>query len=307
MAKEQAPDFDLGFTPAEFDQLTPDQGVGFRNPKWGDYTLEIIAVETQETKNAKTPHVMFKPTFRLVEALDAENKSEVGSETNSLYGGPKSPDFMKKRMKALCVATGVRPGKNGGIKGSAFIGKRFDATLVWELSASGKLDDMGKPKYYVNVRVKGERKVGEERPKGLNPAAESAKAAKYQEDGTVPGGASGGDTPPWDTSSAGSDTGSDAAGVSEEPQGFIPEDEVDGTGHTYRAVYKLGGEGADDAKEGLISAGVDPEGEIKPDLIEDDEIKQAYLAKFAPKGEPAKKNGLPPMKPRTGTRPAARQ
>lgn len=302
MAKESAADFDLGFTPEEFDQLAPDQGVGFRNPKWGDYTLEIISAETQETKNAKTPHVMFKPTFRIVAALDAENKSEIGSETNGLYGGPKSPDFMKKRMKALCVAAGIKPGKNGGIKGSAFIGKQIDATIVWELSPQNKLDEMGKPLFWVNARIKGERKVGEERPKGLNPAAESAKAAKYAEDGTIPSGASGAvETPSWEAGA------NDASGAtSEEPQGFIPEDEVDALGHMYRAAFKLGGDDAEEMKAALIGAGVDPDGPVNVEMIEDPDVKKAYLEKFAPKKEEKKGNGLAPLKPRTGVRPAAR-
>lgn len=310
MAKEKqaTTDFDLGFSPEDFEKITPDQGVGRRQIKFGDYTFEISAVDVQTSKG-KTPHNMLKVTARVVASADAENKAEIGSEITSFYAGsPQSPDYMKKRLKALCIATGVMP-KNGGLKGSQFVGKRFDASIVWELSKGDKLDDFGRPKMYVNDRMKGERKVGEDRPLGLNPAAESAKAHQHLERGSSGGDfEASGDRPAWENDGAGS--GGDAAGGGEVEQGgFMDESEVDALGMAYRAVYKLGGEEAEQAKETLISAGIDPEGPVQIDMIEDPEIKKAYEAKFAPKPQP-KAGGLPPLangKGKTGTRqPAAR-
>lgn len=306
MAKQQqSEDFDLGFSPEEFEKLSPDQGVGYSRIKYGDFTFEISGAAIQPSKG-KTPHNMLKVTARVVAAVEGANKSEIGSEITGFYAGsPQSPEYMKKRLKALCLATGVAPSKQGGLKGSQFIGKRFDASVVWELSKSDKLDDFGRPKYYVNDRLKGERKVGAERPGGLNPNAESAKAEKYLASGDSPGGA-GGDAAPWDAGAASnSDVTPEAEGVS----GFIAEEEVDGLGHAYRAVYKLGGDESEAAKETLLGAGIDPEGPVKVDMIEDPAVREAYEEKFAPKAPAGKPTGLPPLngKSRTGTRaPAVR-
>ncbi len=295
MAKEKATDmdFDLGFTPDQWEQTSADQGVGFSRVKFGDYTFEVTGVEIQTSKNPKNPHNMLKVTSRVTGAADAANKTEIGSEITNLYAGsPQSPEYMKKRLKAFGVACGVAPTKTGGLKGSAFIGKRFDASVVWELSKSDKLDDFGRNKWFVNARLKGERKVGGERPPGLNPAAESAKAEKHLLSGE-PGDVGGGDTAPWENVSATVENPAEPA-----TGGFIDESEVDSLGHLYRAVYKLGGEQSDQAKEALVASGIDPEGPVKPELIEDPEVRKAYEAKFVP----VKSNGLPPMKPRTGTR-----
>lgn len=310
MAKEKQAaaggDFDLGFTPEEYEQLQPNQGLSFRRIMFGDYTFEVTAAEAQPTKNATKPHTMLKVTVRVIAAADDANKSEIGSETSSLYGGsPQSPDFMKQRLKALCVATGVSPAKGGKLTASMFIGKRFDASIVWELSASNKLDDFGRPKMYVNDRVKGERKVGAERPTLLNPAAESAKAQQYLDKGA------GGEAPPWEAGAvdtgagAGAIEGAGDATAGDEAEGFISEDQVDGLGHAYRAALKLGDESA---REILIGAGIDPEGPINPELIEDPAMRADYVAKFVTPAA-AKKPGLPPLngsRPKTGTRaPAA--
>jgi len=315
MAKEKqdaaSGDFDLGFTPEEFEGLTPNQGLGFRRIMFGDYTFEIAAAVGQPAKNSKKPHVMLKVTARVVEALSDEEacKSEIGSEISNFYGGsPQSPDFMKQRLKALCIATGVTPAKGGKLTAAMFIGKRFDASVVWELSKSDKLDDFGRPKMYVNDRLKGERKVGAERPAALNPIAESQKAKDYADKGEAGGG---GDAAPWDASAEGGDAGADGGaggGAGDDAAGFIPESEVDGVGHAYRAVLKIGGPDAESARETLIGAGIDPEGPINIDLVEDPDIKKEYLAKFAPQAA-AKKPGLPPLngsRAKTGTRaPAA--
>ncbi len=306
MAKEQSGgDFDLGFSPEEFEKITPDQGLGFSRVRYGDFTFEISVTEIQAAKNTKKPHNMLKVTSRVVASVDPELKTEIGSEITNFYAGsPQSPEFMKKRLKALCVATGVNPTKQGGLKGSSFVGKRYDASVVWELSKSDKLDDFGRPKFYVNDRLKGERKVGSERPKGLNPVAESSKAEQYLANGSdsVLGGAPAAETAPWDTTST--DAAVDTAG--DTAAGYMAESEVDGLGYAYRAVFKLGGDDAEGAKETLIGAGIDPEGPIKIEMIEDPELRKAYEAKF---GEKPKTGGLPPLngsKARTGTRaPAA--
>lgn len=284
MAKQQADessDFDLGFSPEEFEKLQPDQGVGFKRIHYGDFTFEIVGTRAQTSKG-KTPHNMLVVTSRVVSAYDDAAKSEIGSEITTYYAGsPQSPDYMKKRLKALCVAANVNPSKQGGLKGSSFIGKKYDASIVWELNQGDKLDDFGRPKLYVNDRLKGERKVGGERPQGLNPKVESAKAEQFLAGGAAPDAAA--ETPPW---VAPTET------PAEEPAtgGFIDESEVDGLGFAYRAAYKLGDEAA---KETLIGAGIDPEGPINADMIEDPALKKAYLDAFAPK--PEAKKGLPPL------------
>jgi len=308
MAKEKAPetDFDLGFTPEEYEGLKPNQGLSFRNIMYGDYTFEIAGVEIQVSKGKK-PHNMLKVTSRVVAALGDEGKDEIGSEnTNFFAGSPQSPDFMKQRLKALCIAAGVSMGKGGKLTGSMFIGKRYDASVVWELSKSDKLDDFGRPKMYVNARIKGERKVGGERPATLNPAAESLKAKQYQDAGT--NGSV--DAAPWDAGAG--DVGEVDTTAGDEAAGFIGESEVDSIGHAYRAVVAIGGADAEGARETLIGAGIDPDGPIDINLVEDPEIKKSYLAKFATPAESKKVGGLPPLngsaaRPKTGTRPAARQ
>lgn len=303
MAKEKAPegDFDLGFTPEEYEQLTPNQGLSFRNVMFGDYTFEISAAIAQPTTNAKKPHIMLKITARVITPSDDANKDEIGSEITGLYAGsPQSPDFMKQRLKALCLATGVSPAKGGALKGSMFIGKRFDASVVWELSPSDKLDDFGRPKMYVNARLKGERKVGVERPQALNPVAESFKAKQYADGGAA---ATTGEAAPWDANA----DATASAGGGDDAAGFIDEGEVDGIGMAYRAVVAIGGADAEGARETLIGAGIDPEGPINIDLVEDPAIKKEYLAKFPPAGAAKKLGALPPLngsgnRPKTGTR-----
>jgi hypothetical protein len=301
-------DFDLGFSPEEFEQLQVNQGLGIRRIHYGHYTFEIVSAAPQTSKG-KTPHVMMKVTARVVAAADGANKSEIGSEISNFYAGsPQSPEFMKQRLKALCVATGVSAGKSGGLKGSHFIGKRFDASVVWELSKSDKLDDMGRSKYYVNDRMKAERKVGSEIPMGFNPNAESAKAEQYLA-GSAPDAAGGvGDIAPWDQGSAnGVVELAPIGGEASAPTGFIDESEVDPVAMAYRAVYKLGGDESADAKTVLLDAGIDPEGPVNVELITDPDLRKAYEAKFAPKIET--KPGLPPLngKARTGVRAPAQR
>jgi hypothetical protein len=310
--KDATEDFDLGFTAEEFEQLQPNLGLGFRRVMFGDYTFEIVGTAIQPTKGSKKPHNMLKVTARVVAAADEANKNEIGSEMSNLYGGsPQSPDFMKQRLKALCIATGVNPTKGGKLMGSAFIGKRFDASVVWELSKSDKLDDFGKPKMYVNDRIKGERKVGAERPQMLNPVAESQKAKQYA-DGDTAG--VGGEAAPWDAAAGGEggDVGGEGGDTGTEAGGFVPEDQVDAIAHAYRAVVALGGDDAAGARETLIGAGYDPDGPVNVEMIDDADLKKAYLAKFPPEGAaaPKKAGGLPPLngagRAKTGTRaPAA--
>lgn len=303
-------DFDLGFSPQEFEQLQVNQGLGIRRIHYGHYTFEIVSA-TPQTSKGKTPHVMMKVTARVVAALDGANKSEIGSEISNFYAGsPQSPEFMKQRLKALCLATGVSPGKSGGLKGSNFLGKRFDASVVWELSKSDKLDDMGRAKYYVNDRMKAERKVGSEIPMGFNPNAESAKAEQYLA-GSSPESAVGviGDTAPWEATASTviGDAQSGFAGQGDVTTGFIDESEVDPVAMSYRAVYKLGGDEAADAKTVLLDAGIDPEGPVNLELVTDPDLRKAYEAKFL-KVE-TKTGGLPPLngKARTGVRAPAQR
>lgn len=280
--------FDLGFTPEAFDGLAADQGVGYRRTAIGHYTFEVAKGEIQASKGEK-PHNMLKLTWRAVKALDEKNASEVGSEIVAYYAGSmQSPPYMQKRLKAVCLALGVAPTK-AGLKLSAFIGKRADASVVWELSKSNKIDELtGKAKWYVNDRIKGERKIGSELPPGLNIVAESLKAVKFLENGDAPEGEGEGETAEWDQTAGG---GTEAGGTG--AASFIAEDQVDALGHTYRAAFKIAsGAEADQHRDALVAAGIDPEGPIKIDLIQDEDIKKAYVAKFGG-GKPA--GGLPPL------------
>lgn len=310
MSKEQQQqEFDLGFTPEQIEGINPNQGQDFRPPMFGDYTLEIAAMEQQASqgKGGKQPHVMSKVTFRIVKAHDKANDAEIETEIPNCYyaGSPQSPPYMQARLKALMLGAQVIPTK-AGLKASMFIGKRLDATVTWELSKGDKLDDFGQPKFYVNARVKGERKVGEERPKDINPAAESARAHEYRTTGKLPEGMAGGagETPAWEQT-GGTAGGTEAAGGGE-GTGFIPESDVDAVAMLYRAVYQIGGDQSADAKEALLGIGVDPDGKVNLDMIEDADVKKEYLEKFPQAGgTTAKKTQLPALgnaKPRTGQR-----
>ena len=285
-------DFDLGFTPEQFGSLQPEDGAGWKRLPFGDYTFKIVDGEIIPSKNAQKPHNMLKPTFEVVRAHDDRNKDEVGSQVTGLYGTANSPDFMQKRFKQLCEACKVSPGK-GGLKFSQLLGKTFDATVVWEMSDSNKLDDMGRKKYWVNERVKAERVVGVARPKTLNPTADSQKAVRYLEGQDE---APAVDAAPW---TAPTGTGNGGSAAAEEPvaSGFMPEEEVEAVAHEYRAIYKIGGPDAESAKQALVDAGTDPDGPI--DVMHlSEEIKKALEAKNG-----AKKSGLKPLGGKgTGTR-----
>lgn len=287
-----ATDFDLGFTPEQFSTLQAEDGAGWRRTLFGDYTLKIVDGEIQPSKNAKKPHNMLKVTFEVVKSYEERTASEVGSQVTNLYGTANSPEFMQKRFKALCEACKVVPGK-GGLKFSQLLGKQFDASIVWELSDSGKLDDFGNKKFYVNDRVKAERTVGTPRPKTLNPVADSQKAARYlEQQGGESGGASAGtpDTAPWQANGNGEAAANGGAGAA--APSFFPESEVEPVAHEYRAIYKLGGEESEAAKQALIDAGTDPEGPVDIAHLSDD-TRAAYEAKFG-NGAP-KKPGLKPL------------
>lgn len=291
-------DFDLGFTPEQFSTLQAEDGAGWRRTLFGDYTLKIVDGEIQPSKNAKKPHNMLKVTFEVVKSYEERTASEIGSQVQGLYGTANSPDYMQKRFKALCEACKVVPGK-GGLKFSQLLGKQLDASVVWEMSDSGKLDDFGNKKFYVNDRIKAERSVGTPRPKTLNPVADSQKAARYldqqSEGGASNGGAS--DVAPWQ---AGGEANGNGATHEEAAPSFIPESEVDPVAHEYRAIFKLGGEQAEAARQALIDAGTDPDGPI--DLMHlSDETRAEYETKFGG-GKPK-----PTLKPLGGKGAGTRQ
>lgn len=272
-------DFELGYTPEQFSTLQSEDGAGWKRLAFGDYTFKIADGEIIASKNAKKPHNMLKVLFEVVKAHDPANAGEVGGQVSGLYGTANSPDYMQKRFKALCEACKVTPGR-GGLKFSQLLGKQFDATVVWEMSDSGKLDDFGNKKFYVNDRVKAERTVGTPRPKTLNPTTDSQKAARYLEQadggGASDAGGGGSDPAPWAGNGNG---GAHAAPETTETSSFMPESEVEPTAHEYRALYKLGGEDSEAAKQALIEAGTDPEGPIDVANLSP-ETKTAYEAKF---------------------------
>lgn len=297
---KKAQDFDLGFTPENFSTLQAEDGAGWRRVLFSDYTGKIVDGEIVPTKNAKKPHNMVKVTFEIVKGLEERSAGEVGSQISNLYGTASSPEFMQKRFKALCDACKVKAGKDG-LKFSQLLGKQIDFTVVWELSDSGKLDDFGNKKYYVNDRIKAERPVGTPRPKTINPVADSAKAVKYleQTEANISSASNGnGESAPWDGNGDGSaeDTNETTGGA---PASFIPESEVEPVAHEYRALYRLGGEESEAAKQALIDAGTDPDGPIDVANLTE-ETKAAYEAKFKPAA--ANKPKLKPLGNKTGTR-----
>lgn len=294
--------FDLGFSPEQFSTLPAEDGAGWKRHPFGDFTLKVIDGEIIPTKNAKVPHNMLKVTFESTKAYDERNKGAVGQTVTGLYGTGNSPAFMQKRFKALCDACKVQPVK-GKLTFAMLAGKTFDATVVWEMSDSGKLDDFGQKKFWVNDRVKAERVVGTARPKTIDPVADSAKAVKYldNQEASDGGDDDNADEPaPWAGGANGAASGAAASGgatstgaVATTPS-FVPESEVDPQAHAYRALYKIGGEDGEEAKQTLIENGFDPEGPI--DLANvPDEIKAKYEAKFPPKAAAKKAGGLPAL------------
>jgi hypothetical protein len=298
MANEQQKDedFDLGFTPETWAGISSWDGIDGQLINIGHYRWRITKTAPEPTKKADRPHVMMKVTFQVVHAYDDKNKDMVGLTIDGRYAGSKeSPEVMQKRLKALAEAAKVLPTKQG-IKASAFVGREIDASITWELSQdNSKFDPMtGKPKMYVNARLKAERAVGATVPAGFDPIVDSRAAVAYREKGDSAGGAPEGDAAPW----AAQPTGAPAATPTEAPPADLIKETDDGTVHSYRAVVALNGEDAQQARDQLLGAGYDPEGPIDPELIADAEIKAAYLkatapapAKLAPLGNGAKRTG----------------
>lgn len=297
--KKKTQDFEIGFTPEQFDGIQANDGAGYRRVLFGHFTGKIIDGEIVASTSAKEPHQMIRLTTEIMGTTEDRTKGEIGSSIKNLYGTPTSPKFMQQRFKALCEAIKVKPlpGKKG-IMMSQLLGKTYDFTVVWELSDSGKYDENGRKKFYVNDRIKCERIVGAPTPKTINPVADSQKAAKYLDEGQSEGPAAG-DRADWDASPEGSTA---AASTETEAPGFMPEEQVEADGHEYRAIYKLGGDNAEAAKTALIESGIDPEGPINVEHLTA-ETAAEYKAKFQPEKPAGKTNGLKPLGGRaTGTR-----
>jgi len=278
-------DFDIGFSAEAFAGVAANDGTGYRRVPFGDYRVRIADGEIQPSKNAQKPHNMLKLSFEVLEAYDERNKQEVGSIISNLYGTITSPEYMQKRFKAVCEAIKVAPNKQG-LKFSQLAGKELDITVVWELSDSNKIDEMGQKIFYVNDRVKAERPVGTARPKTLNPQADSQKAIRYLETSqpAEPGTAT--ETAPWEAPANGA--GASAASVAS-ASSFLPESEIDPGAHEYRAAIRLGDKDDDTYREQLVAAGIDPDGPVDVAHLSP-ETKAQYEAKFG-----AKKAGLPPL------------
>jgi hypothetical protein len=281
MANEQQKDedFDLGFTPEAWAGIAAWDGVDGALINVGHYRWRISKTAPESTKKADKPHVMMKVTFQIVHAYDEKNKDMVGLTIDGRYAGSKeSPEVMQKRLKSLAEAAKVQPTKQG-IKASAFVGREIDASITWELSQdNSKFDPMtGKPKMYVNARLKAERQVGAALPAGFDPIFDSRAAVAYREKGESGASAPEGDAAPWAAAPA-----TPAAASTEAPPADLIKETDDGTVHGYRAVVALNGEDAQQAREALLAAGYDPEGPIDPELIADAEIKAAYAKAMAP-------------------------
>lgn len=304
MAKNDGENFELGWSPEEASNLDSHAGGnGFKLIPWGDVRVKIIEAIGQESKG-KSPHLMLVPTFEIIHAYDkSKSAASVGETIKGYYGTKASPEFMQKRTKALMDACKIVP--KGKLTNTMFVGKEFDASIIWEVSDSNKIDpNTGKAKKFVNARLLGERPVGGERPKTINPEGDSSAAIKHLE-GRGGGDEGGSDEPaPWEQQAQGGTTSDETTDTESTQSGFLDESDVPAGAHEYRARMKLGIE-ADDMKEALLKHGYDPEGPIELDNLSD-ETREAYEAKFVKKA--AKSNGLPPLgggsKAKTGTRSA---
>src|SRR5262249_39599346 len=144
---------------------------------------------------------------------------------------------------------------------SEFVGREYDATVIWELGEP-TTDGQGRKRRYVNDRIVAERVAGTPRPTQINPEAESRKAiqwvAQLEETGEPFEAAP--KELPWDTTA-------DPEGVVTPDAPTTTEAGEDPNIHGYRAVAQMGGKEGDEARAALIQAGIDPDGPVDIKLL----------------------------------------
>jgi hypothetical protein len=302
MSKDQqkSQEWTLDVSETELSNANPNNfGGEFRRVPFGDYDGEIADWQLEAKEGGKRPHTMSVVTFKITKAYEDKNADYVGDIIVARYAGsPQSPKMMQDSRARLFAAMKLGPGQH---KRSAMIGKRISFSVIWNLAAPYMNQETGKTSRSVFANVTAERPVGHARPAQLDVDRLSAKAEKWIEEnyGDDTDDAPTGERQAWEGGSsdagAGADAGGEAdAGTSDAPT-FVPEAEL--AKHPdvasimqYRAYIKLKTEHADAAREALVSLGVDPEGPINVDLIEDEPLKAALAPKPA-----VKAGGLPAL------------
>jgi len=282
---------------AELDKIQASDGSRRERLPFGDYRFRVKGITEKMKSGDKNPYKMMLVEVEIVAAHDEKNKDQVGRTTNSLYGADlRAHPFMLQRAKQFVVATGVPIGPTG-VKGSEFMGREFDATIVWELSKPDTDAKTGKTKRYVNDRIKGERPVGVARSPKLNPESESKQAIAYlaQFEGDV-APTDEATALPWDSGSVAGET------VVTPDEGEPTEAAGDASAaddpniNNYRALAQLGGADAPDARAALVAAGINADGEVNAALLNGPigTRWKAHLAKTAKNGK-SPLAGLPPL------------
>lgn len=301
---DEAADFKIEWSPQQAETIKPATGGSFRRMADGDYDFEVTAL-AQVPREDSTKPPSLAVTSRILKAYDTANVVEVGGEMTTRYQPhATSHEFAQRRFAAFLSAVGAKHDGQGNLMASSIRGKRFTASIIWEIAKQGKMGEDGTLKKSVYANMIGERKLGAPRPSDVDPARQSAEAKKYlakQEEGDEV------DQGPWNAAANMTPAPTEPA-ASPATSSFLPEDQLPESAHTYRAFIKLGDSRADQARALLLDNSVDPDGPVNPALIDDADTKAAFMKKF---GEaPKAASGLPPLtkdssnsgKLKTGTR-----
>jgi hypothetical protein len=291
MADKDKPsqDFVMDFVTPEYMASTKTEdgrGGGFARVPVCDCARFKIVDAAIQPKEGDKPHNMLALTLAVLAHPDA---SAVGMNTKVLLAGSKeSPKFMRGRLAHYISTLKIPPGR---IARSAWIGREFEGSVVWE-KAKPTMNSQGETVIYVNDRVCNERAFGAEVPKGFNAEKASAEAKKYLDakDGGSPGAnVEGGGAAPWAPEGSAPTEGAtatvDGAGAATGTTGFKPESEInDDTVFAYRAAIKLDMKSKETAREALIGIGFDPDGPVDSSKLKGT-IKAKYDAKFPPQAD----------------------
>ena len=292
MAEETRPLEMFHIPAAELDKITAHDGSRRARINVGNYTFEVGDLEQTMKSGDKRTYLMVTATMKVVHAYEEGNKQCVGMEIRGFYAGDMNAHpFMLQRTKSLFDA--IKPSRGAeGIKASEIKGKRFDGSIVWEISTeTDKTDPLApKIKQYVNDRLKGERPVGSK--SAINVQSESAKAiqlAKEQEGG--------GSVLPWEKpveTAAQPMTPAAQETAQQQTQAAEPEnDDETWTIDAFRALIKMNHEMADQARSVLTAQGLPFEGPIDPTKLPGS-IKAEFLA-WEAANNGAKGGGLPAL------------